>query len=657
MFHTEVNMEIRNFGIPGANSRQMIDLAFAEVEAFRPTLAIILAGTNDCGNKDALLPPQAFRTNFREMLSRLNAVGARTIAMTIPPLTDRAFKASFGEEPFQGIMPNRRVLTANQIVREESAAFGTVVVDIYSAFAATDLEAVSGYIHHRRNFFCDDGCHPTYSGYRRMAGMLFDRIRELGLDTSRIACIGDSITYGSYLRGEGKADPDGQNYPGLLNRLLNPVETPAKPVTDFVEKSIIYQVSMRAFSEEGTFAAVTARMDEIAATGADILYLLPFAEADADMDRDHWSARQKASKCDNPRNPYRISDYYRVDPEYGTEDDLRALVAAAHAHGMKAMADLVYYHAGPTFAKRHPTFVQRNADGTPADGQWAFPKLDFGNPELREHLWGNMEQLVRDFDFDGFRCDVGSSVPLDFWEEGRRRIEKIKPDVIMLDEGMRGDDQRAVFDMNYCFPNGHVEDILRGDAPAEDFARVLDVVEAGACKGARFLRNYDNHDIANDRYEERLERSCGPFAADMLLVLCHTVGGIPFLYCGCEFNDAARHSIFSNKGQYVIDRGGNHAQRQALLRDLARLHKSEPAFHRGSRLWIHTNYPAQILSYVREADGQRFYVALNFSTHAVRLIPQALDISGAGEPLLAARASRIGGEVEIGAYGFIVLPL
>ena len=46
----------------------------------------------------------------------------------------------------------------------------------------------------------------------------------------------------------------------------------------------------------------------------------------------------------------------------------------------------------------------------------------------------------------------------------------------------------------------------------------MDVVEADACKGARFLRNYDNHDIANDRYEERLERICGPRAADMLLV-------------------------------------------------------------------------------------------------------------------------------------------
>ena len=651
-------MEIRNFGICGANSRQIADRELPAVEAFCPTLALVLAGTNDCGNRDALLPPQAFRANFREILARLNAMGSRILAMTLPPLIDRAFKATAGEAPFQGILPNERVKAVNAIIAEETARAGAALVDLYAAFTATDLESIYGYIRHRRNYDgVDDGCHPTHTGYLKIAGLLAERIRALGWDASRIACIGDSITYGAYTEGEGKADRVGRNYPGILHRLLEPATEPAKAVPESIQKAIVYQVSMRAFSEEGTFAAVTARLDEIAATGADILYLLPFVEADPDGDRDHWSARQKASGCDNPRNPYRISDFFRVDPEYGTEDDLKVLVSAAHARGLKVLADLVYFHAGPSFAKRHPDFVQRNADGTPADGAWAFPKLDFSNPALREHLWANMEWLVRDFGFDGFRCDVGSSVPLDFWEEGRRRIERIKPEIVMIDEGMRGDDQRAAFDVNYCFPNGCLQTILAGDLPAEDFFLILDDVEAGACRGTRFLRNYDNHDIANDCYESRLERLNGPFAADMLLVLCHTVGGIPFLYCGCEWNDAARHSIFANKGQFTIDRGGDHRQRQALLRRLAELHRSEAAFWRGTRTAVRTNYPAQILSYVREADGRRLYVALNFSTHPLRFRPQGLDLAKAGQPLLATRAEAIGGEVEIGAYGYIALPL
>ena len=648
-------MEIRNYGICGANSRQIIDGSFDEVEKFKPTLAIVLAGANDCGNVNALLPPAAFRKNYREMMSRLNALGARIITLTIAPLMDRAFKHSFGEKPFSGFMPNERVQLMNAIIWEEAAAAGASVIDLYSVFAETDLESVHGFIRHRRNYQgVDDGCHPTRSGYRKMARLIYDRIRALNADTTRIACIGDSITYGAYTPGEGKAELNGLNYPGLLNRMLNPVDEPAKPVADFIKKGVIYQVSMRAFSKEGNFAAITSRMKEIAATGATILYLLPFVESDPDMDRNHWSQRQKASGCDNPRNPYRISDFFKVDPEFGTEEDLKALVAAAHANGMKIIADLVYFHAGPTFAVRHPTFVVRNPDGTPADGAWAFPKLEFANPELREYLWQNMEHFIRDFDFDGYRCDVGAQIPLDFWEEGRRRIEKIKPDVIMLDEGIREDDHRAAFDIDYCWENAFLQEVLQGDATAEEFALQLQEVTDKALKGALFLRNYDNHDISNDQYEERFERRYGPRAVDMLLTYCYTHHGVPFIYCGCEFNDGARHSIFGNKGQYVIDRGGDHRQRLALLQKLAKIHSEIPAFYDGSLAYIHTNYPKEIFSYIREANGERYYVAMNFTTHPVRFLPEIDTFAPAGEPLLAARAKVIDNEIEIGSYGFII---
>jgi glycosidase len=51
------------------------------------------------------------------------------------------------------------------------------------------------------------------------------------------------------------------------------------------------------------------------------IYLTPFVEADRDMDRAGWSKRQKASGYDSPKNPYRISDYNKIDPEYGREAD------------------------------------------------------------------------------------------------------------------------------------------------------------------------------------------------------------------------------------------------------------------------------------------------------------------------------------------------
>ena len=123
-----------------------------------------------------------------------------------------------------------------------------------------------------------------------------------------------------------------------------------------VKNAVIYQINLRVFTKEGTLAAAEKFLPEVADTGADIVYLCPFMESDSDPDPAHWSMRQRQSRCSNPRNPYRLSDFYKVDPEYGTDDDLRSFVKTAHSLNLKVMADLVYMHAGPSFGRKFPEY-------------------------------------------------------------------------------------------------------------------------------------------------------------------------------------------------------------------------------------------------------------------------------------------------------------
>ena len=129
----------------------------------------------------------------------------------------------------------------------------------------------------------------------------------------------------------------------------------------------------------------------------------------------------------NPRNPYRIKDYYAVDPEYGTDADLQAFVDAAHALEMKVLLDMVYLHCGPgaVFIEKRPHFVKRGASGEIVNEAWSFPGLNFESGELREYLWTNMAYWVCRFGVDGYRLDVGDGIPLDFWVEARRRLDAI----------------------------------------------------------------------------------------------------------------------------------------------------------------------------------------------------------------------------------------
>ena len=428
---------------------------------------------------------------------------------------------------------------------------------------------------------------------------------------------------------------------------------------ELIRDTVIYQINLRSFTREGTLAAAEKYLPEVADTGADIVYLCPFMESDPDPDPAYWSLRQKQSLCGNPRNPYRISDFYRVDPEYGTEDDLRSFVKTAHALKMKVMADLVYMHAGPSFGERYPEYVKKDENGKVKLNYYHFCELDFDSGGLREYLWRNMEYWVREFDVDYYRCDVGGAVPLDFWVEGRRRVEKIRKPFIMLDENEiqnRPADQDEAFDMNYCqrWTLNSFLPIFRSGMPAA--ALEIAWKEADTARpGAVVIRALEHHDTANDTYYRRVEKISSA-KCEAAYVLCYTVNGVPFLYNGCEYCDTSRHSIFSLPGQFFIDRSKDPAARSAFLRRLADLHRREKAFRDGAMQWLENSEPESLCTWLRTApDGERIFCAVNLGNGPVTA-KCAGSAEFAGGTVLLERGARLGSDgLELEANGFLLV--
>ena len=223
----------------------------------------------------------------------------------------------------------------------------------------------------------------------------------------------------------------------------------ARKISDDLKQAVIYQLFMRMFTPEGTIKASEKRLPHLKELGVDIIYVCPLILSDDDTDKAFWSRRQQT--WTNPKNPYRVKDYFEIDPEYGTEDDLKSFVATAHKLGMRVIFDLVYYHCGPkaNLLNMDKDFVRRDENGNVINGRWNFPELNFDNKKLREYLWSNMEYFVKKFDIDGYRTDVEYYVPLSFWEEGAKRIRKLKPDAIMLAESTRPSCQLKAYDINY----------------------------------------------------------------------------------------------------------------------------------------------------------------------------------------------------------------
>ena len=109
-------------------------------------------------------------------------------------------------------------------------------------------------------------------------------------------------------------------------------------------RGTIYQMSMRTMTPQGTINAAAELLPYVADLGFEYVYIMPVWEMDGDLDRRTWSETMKC--VNNPKNPYKIIDFYNVDPEHGTNEDLKSFVNTAHDCGLKVMFDLVYLHCG-----------------------------------------------------------------------------------------------------------------------------------------------------------------------------------------------------------------------------------------------------------------------------------------------------------------------
>ena len=397
--------------------------------------------------------------------------------------------------------------------------------------------------------------------------------------------------------------------------------TPAKEVSDFIRSAVMYQLFLRPFTMEGTLEAATRLLPHIASIGVDIIYVCPQMVADDDPRNEFWSDRQNGCKMDNPLSPYRIKDYFHTDPEYGTDDDLKRFVAIAHRLGMRVMLDLVYYHCGPTavFIEDHPDFVKRNDDGTVKNGRWHFPELNFDCPELREYLWQNMEYWVREFDVDGYRTDVEHSVPEDFWEEGRRRIEAIKQDVIMLAESENPLATVKAYDISYGFIWAiAIRNVFIKKMPASHLIERWTAMRDKMPQGTLFLRNLENHDISMDLGDTRWNMVGSPTLVKAAMLLNFTIDGIPFLYNGEEIADKSHHCIFANRfhgKNYVIDWSLALSEigkdRLEFTTALANLRHSNIALQQGETVWLENDRPEAVVSFLRTMEEQTVFTVVN----------------------------------------------
>ena len=394
------------------------------------------------------------------------------------------------------------------------------------------------------------------------------------------------------------------------------------------ENRVIYEVFVRNFSPEGNLKGVEAQIPRLKELGVDVVWLMPIYELG---DTGRWGAYS---------SPYAIKDYTKIDPDNGTEQDLRDLVKTIHDNGMEIWFDWVGNHTAMdnVWVTSNPEFYSKK-DGDfvhPFGGAWKdVYELDRDNEAMQDEMVKAMQYWVDNFDIDGFRCDYASGPSPELWRKASERVLKDGRRVAWLAEDSSKPSlvKNGYFDYNYCWD--FQEKVLKefANEPEPDLALLRKACEQLANTGLTEGESKAPDDTITDPYAGRsrmvyivnhdvLQDQGG--SEDIvynkyfrpLTVLQFTVYGMPLIYNGQEiqYKSGGRISLAEKT---PIDWSQPDTTMTALIKNLTHLKHTQPALRTGSQSGTLTNLSttddASIYAYKRTLGNENVVVMLNFS--------------------------------------------
>ena len=363
---------------------------------------------------------------------------------------------------------------------------------------------------------------------------------------------------------------------------------------DWASGANIYEVNIRQYTSEGTFAAFSKHLPRLKDMGVQILWLMPITPISEEIRQGSLGSY------------YACSSYTKINPEYGTLDDFKSLINEAHQLGFKIIIDWVANHTGwdHEWTKTNPDFFQKDAAGnfTERNGWHDVIDLNYDSKEMRLAMIDAMKYWIRECDIDGFRCDMAHLVVLDFWVEARTACEEIKR-LFWLAE-CEVTEYHNVFDVSYAWDWMHVsEKFVRGNASLNDVRNVLHGYSQYP-QGAQKMFFTSNHD-ENSWNGTEYEKYGG--AAKAFAVFTSTWNGIPLVYSGQELPNYKRLKFFDKDVIEWHEPVELHNFYNALLN----LHTSK-AVAEGETFILPTEHDG-LMAFIRKKEDDVVLVLINFS--------------------------------------------
>jgi glycosidase len=410
---------------------------------------------------------------------------------------------------------------------------------------------------------------------------------------------------------------------------------------------VIYEVFVRNHGAHGTFADVEKDLPRLHTLGVDVLWFMPIHPI--------GTLGRKGSLG----SPYSIIDYTQVNPEYGSREDFIRLIREAHEMGMKVMIDVVFHHTAhdSVLAEEHPEYFRQDENGNLVTTvpEWSdVIDLKYGSPDLNTYLIEVLRGWV-DLGVDGFRCDVASLVPQEFWLQARSTVARVRPGVIWLAEsvhasmvgsrrangltGLSDSELYSAFDMTYDYDIWPIWQLaVQGKVPVRRYVEMLRYQDCIYPQNFIKMRCVENHDQA------RIMRLAPSRSQAMAWTAFEAFNKGSFLiYSGQE--SAAKHT----PSHFELDKveWGDYSLQPFLTR-LAKL-KKDPAQVEGKFVIMQADpavqaaweYPDKSLYGIFNTSGKTGYIMVNLPDGTYRDILNDGQVTVRGGKMLLPDAASI----------------
>lgn len=467
------------------------------------------------------------------------------------------------------------------------------------------------------------------------------------------------------------AAPPTQTVIVSVARTRAPSPTSAKPAIQtpaWFNHVVLYEIFPRSFYDTngdgiGDLKGITAKLDYLSGLGVGALWLTPIFASPS-------------------YHGYDTTDYYKINPDFGTEQDLIDLVNAAHQRNIKIILDFVAGHT----SDKHPFFKDAYGNPNSKYANWYrwlndahtsyeyfgsspdLPRLNQDNPETREYLFDVAKYWINKAKVDGYRLDYALSISHDFWKKFRAELKTVNPDFLLLgevwDSGLKiapyyDNELDATFDFPVYFDlmgsHEHAGNSpLLGKGSPASFESSLKAETRLYNPGAQSVHFINNHDTLRVASQLQNNLAREKLAATLLLTLPAT----PMIYYGEELGMAGDKSDGdktlrepmdwyagesgagmtnwykpatrfnkANDGISVEEQQGKLDSLLELYRTLVALRAKTPALRTGEFVPLGVKGSDKVIAYARILNEQIVLVVANTSEQSQNI---TLDLNNLG---------------------------